>query len=244
VELDTADFSGDKLKLVRIFTNDAENPAAAVTLKGSIEAKVLVEPNRIFFGEIVRAEAGQWEQRLATIRTQPGSGVQIEGIESLSPSVEAKIIEKKADSIQIGVRLSAGVPFGELRERIIVHLRDAKGAYSINVPVYAVVKGTLKLSPATVSFGIIEGKEKIERSVKLDNLGTKMLSIPSIVSSDPALEVQVKEIEPGKKFVLKLNVDPAKVKKDLRATVQVKSQMSGEPDIVLNVFGILAPKAE
>jgi hypothetical protein len=39
-------------------------------------------------------------------------------------------------------------------------------------------------------------------------------------------------------------VDPAKVKKDLRATVQVKSQMSGEPDIVLNVFGILAPKAE
>jgi hypothetical protein len=241
VELDTADFSGEKLKMVRIFTNDGENPAAAVSLKGKIDAKVQVEPSRIFFGDLVRADAGSWETRQAQVRVGSGTGVKIDGIQSVSNLVEAKVLEKKDDLLRLAVKLSPLAPLGELRERIIINLTDARGPYSINLPIYAVVKGALKLSPATISFGIIEGEALLERSVKLDNLGLKAIETPSLVSSDPALQVELKTVEAGRKYVLRLRLNPKLVKKDLRASVSVNSNLADEPGLVLNVFGIRAP---
>ena len=49
VEFDTTGFSGDKLKSVRVYTNDMDNPTAMLTVKGTVESEVQVEPKRVDF---------------------------------------------------------------------------------------------------------------------------------------------------------------------------------------------------
>lgn len=243
VELDTADFSGEKVKLVRLFTNDPENPSSTVTLKGVIEPNVSIEPMRAYFGELSRGARQGWEAKEILIKPRADAGISIDEVKSLSEFVSVDVLRKQADSWRVRVSLNNAAPLGELRERLIVNLHDARGAFSLNIPVFAVVRGSLKLSPPTLSVGVIDGSAPIERFIKLDNASVEAVKITSIVSNHEAVKADVRTVEAGKRFVLHVVVDPSKVSRDLRATVTISSSLASEPPLVLNVFGVLPPKA-
>ena len=129
---------------------------------------------------------------------------------------------------------------GEFRDRLIISLGGGR-AKSVNIPIYASVVGEVSLIPPTVALGLIEGKEPIERSVRLDNAGKALLEVGAIKSDNPAVTASVTEIVKGKRYVIKVRVDPLKlpVDKDLKGMVTVAT---GSDTLTLSVYGTFPPR--
>ncbi|MBN8550754.1 MAG: DUF1573 domain-containing protein [Deltaproteobacteria bacterium] len=241
VDLDTSDFSGEKLKLVRVFTNDMEDPSVGITIKGNIEPNVVIEPARVTFNAVVRGSS-EPQSRRVNVSVKPDSGLQIAEVKSFSKLVSVKMLEQSAQKASFDVILDTTAPVGEVRERLVINFKGSK-EMSLNVPVFANIEGTLRLSPATISFGVIEGTDAMERSVKFENLGSAPISIKKVSSNDPALTADYSVIKEGQNYVVRVKLDPTKVSKDLRALVTVTTDSKTEPPLSLNVYGILPPKS-
>jgi hypothetical protein len=137
--------------------------------------------------------------------------------------------------------LSPKTPLGELRERVIVNITGDKQK-TINIPVLAVIRGDVEFSPPGVSFGLAEGRELIERSVKLTSRAKEPLEIKSIKSDSPAVKAVIKPIQPGKNFVVTVSLDPTKLEKELRGTVELVTNNPEQPVLRLGVFAAKKPK--
>ena len=244
VEVDTAGFSGDKQKTVRIFTNDPENPYSTLTLKGAIEPEVSIEPQRLAFPEMVRGELKEPPVLDFIVKIRPGSKAEIKDITTFSKFLTIKDHKDQAGGDKqrkVQVTLNPQVPNGEFRDRVIVNLTGANVA-AMNVPVIASIRGKVQLKPSTLSFGVVEGEQGLTKKVRLENLGSEPLNIKRISSDNAAVTAQFNVAKPGKIFDIQVNVDPQKVTKDLRASLTIETDSATDGSLTLAVYGILPPK--
>lgn len=241
VTFDTSGFLGDKTKTVLIASNDSESPEKVFTLKGRVVTGFSVEPSRVDFGEISPSLPLSARQREITFSVAEGTELKITKISSLSNYLVASPVVTQENKAVVKVEILPTVPKGEFRDRIIFELDGGKRA-AVNVPVNASVKGDLRLSPATLSFGVVEGTQPLERRVQFENKGTKPVAIKDISTSDSALSASMIQVQPGRQGVLVVKVDPRRVTGDLKATVDVQTDHPSETLLSLNVFGVQPPK--
>ena len=104
------------------------------------------------------------------------------------------------------------------------------------------MKGDIRLSPETISFGVVDGASSLERRVQFENKGAKSVTIESITTSDSAISASLIQVQPGRQGVLVVRVDPKRVSGDIKATVDLKTNHPSESVVSLNVFGVLPPK--
>ena len=241
VTFDTSGFLGDKTKTVLIASNDSESPEKVFTLKGRVVTGFSVEPSRVDFGEISPSLPLSARQREITFSVAEGTELKITKISSLSNYLVASPVVTQENKAVVKVEILPTVPKGEFRDRIIFELDGGKRA-AVNVPVNASVKGDLSLSPGTLSFGVVEGTQPLERRVQFENKGTKPVAIKDISTSDSALSASMIQVQPGRQGVLVVKVDPRRVTGDLKATVDVQTDHPSETLLSLNVFGVQPPK--
>ena len=242
VTFDTTGFaSGTKSKSIRLYTNDPDRSSSILRLSGKVESDITVLPKRVDLGEVVRGESAETE---VAISVRKDSKSEISNIKTFSKLLEVSPLKEVKGSKVFTVRLKDDAPIGELRERVIIGLKGAK-RQSINVPVYARVVGTVKVKPSTLSFGIIEGSQPLKRSVKVENLGSDPISIAGVRTDNAAVSTQLKTIKKGKIYVLHVEVNPASIKNDLRASVEINLANSSEKlaPLTVSVFGITPPKS-
>ena len=241
VTFDTTGFNGSKTKSVRVYTNDIDKPILMLSLKGAIEPDVIVEPKRVFFGEVIKGLNPGGVQREVSIKVKEGSDIKLGNIKVYSKNIEVKELSSSKTQKKLLVTLNSDVPVGELRERAIISLSGARRK-AVNVPIFASIKGNLRVDPRTLSFGILEGDKSMERSVRLENLGPEKINVTGIKSSDKNVAVEYTELKEGKLYQIKVSVDPKAVKKDLRASVKVSTNSKEDETVSFNVYGILPPK--
>jgi len=237
VEFDTQGFSGKKLKTVKLHTNDFEEPSVMLTLSGHIEQDVEIVPTRLFFGEVRRGESKS-EEVSVIVREQ--AGFSVGDIKSHSPFFHINFKEQSPKRQRFTVSIDPQARIGEIRSRVVVTL-DSKSQRSINIPVFASVKGNIELTPSSVSLGVLQGGEVLRRSVKLENFGSQPLKIKGVSSNDETVKVVLKTIKEGSAYVIEVSVDPREVKKNLRALVTVLTDSAEQQELGLNVYGVLPP---
>ncbi len=240
VEFDTTGFSGNKVKLVRMLTNDPHSPTVNFTIKGRVEDEIDLEPKRISFDPIVRGSGTETEAKEVIVRIKSGSSRTIDAVKSFSKSVIIKEIKGGDKERTLAVSLLSDLPVGEFRDRLVISLKGGS-AKTVNIPIYASVVGEVSLIPSSLSFGLLEGKEPLERSVRLDNAGKTPLEVGAIKSDTPAVTASLTEIQKGKRYVIKVRVDPLKLPadKDLKGMVTVAT---GSDTLTLSVYGAFPPR--
>lgn len=242
VEFDTTGFSGDKVKIVRVYTNDPDNLSSVVTLKGRVEPDVLVEPVKVNFGKVVSSSLSDGKTKEITVQAREGSEVKLGDVHSRSKHLEMTLLESTPQKKRFKLKVLPDVPIGQLRDRVVVTVSGSKQK-SVHIPVFANVTGPVDINPSAVSFGVLEGASTISRSVRLENRGQSPLKILSLKSQHPAITIDKKTITPGRVYVLKVSVDPSKVVRDLRSSFEIETDEpeDAEPYRV-SVYGILPPK--
>lgn len=241
VEFDTTGFSGSKTKSVSIMTNSRERPEAVVRLTGAIVRDVHVSPERLDFGDITPASSLASRTKEFTVERSSDSISGEVSARSFSKFLDIKRIRGEGNQTAFSVVLAEGAPKGEIRDRVIVELA-AGGERVVNVPVTASIQGDLRLIPAIVSFGIVSGEAPLERRVRFENNSQSKVSIRGVSSSDPAVSASVIEVEPGKKGVLVVTLDPTKARGDLKATIDLDTDHPQEERLSLSVYAVQPPR--
>ena len=241
VTFDTSGFFGPKKKTVSVLTNDPENPERVFTLTGHVATGLTTTPTKIEFGEVFPTSAKGARVQEVSLEVEDGSSLEVSRAGSLSKYLKLSPVVKQGRRATVQVELLPNAPKGDLRDRIVFEFVDDRRA-PVNVPVIASVKGDLRVSPATISFGVVEGREVLERRVRFENKSAQSVSVRSIKSSDPAVSASLVEVQPGKQGVVIVKVDPTRVRGDLKATVELNTTHPVENQIVLNVYGVQPPK--
>ncbi|MCB0310374.1 MAG: DUF1573 domain-containing protein, partial [Bdellovibrionales bacterium] len=198
----------------------------------------VIEPKNVFLPDVT--QGSEEAQQKVTVEVRKGAKDKISAISTYSKKIQIKEIEKSDRKAVFVVSVSPETPVGELRDRVVISLTGGSRT-SINLPVFASVLGPLRFVPSSLSFGLIEGTEMIKRSVKLENRGKEPVEIKKVTTSNPAVQAEFKPIKAGKLYVIDIMVDPAQVKDDLRATVEVITDTGQEKPLSLSVYGILPP---
>lgn len=234
VEFNTSGFSGEKLKTVRIYSNDLDEAVSVVSLKGNIETGVTISPNTLNFGKVF---LGSDKMPELDVKVSTREGISISEVKTFSKLLVVNT-EKTSDGVVAKVSIAPDVPIGEFRDRILVGLEGASNS-SLAVPVFASVKGDLDLEPESVSFGVVEGGDRIERSVRIKAVEKELqLEVLGVKSSNEAVSVESKEVKKGQEFVIHLSLDPSKLSEDLRASIEIKTNSKVQPTVSFNVYGL------
>lgn len=235
VSFDTKGFFGEKLKTVRVYTNDSDTPMTVLSLKGVIKPDIEIIPPRILFEDVVKGEPSPVQE--LQLRVRKGAGAEIGKVQTYSKYIALTPLEETAGEKRFSVSVLPDAPAGELRERIVVGISGGKVS-SMNVPVFAIIKGKLRLKPSRLSFGIIEGST-LKRTVKLVNRGKAPVKIIDISSKNEAVKTSVKEEKPGHVFSIEVSIDPTLVEDDVSESIVITTDSEEEPALTLNIYGIL-----
>jgi hypothetical protein len=241
VAFNTAGFYGSKTKSVSILTNARENPEAVLKLKGVIVRGVTVTPERIELGDVSPGASEAVRTKEFVVEVSQDSGREISSVRTTSKFLSVSPLGGDASSKRFAVRMLPGAPRGEFRDRVVIEFKNQDHS-AVNVPVVASVLGDIRVNPSSISFGIIDGKQPIERRVRFENASDIGVSIVDIVSGHPAVTASVVNVEAGKRGVIVVTVDPTKVTGDLKSTIEIKTTHPEESVIALGVFGVQAPK--
>ena len=240
VTFDSKGMSGDQEKLIRVYSNDPENPISTVKLTGNVYLEVNAQPANVVFNDITR---GQSEPLNKEVRIQANekSNVTIGDIKSFSKYIRIENVQGGEKQKKFNVVLDPNLPLGDFRERIVVNLSGYSRA-NLNMPVYANVKGQLQVTPTAISFGIISGNEKIIRKVIVENKSDKNYILKSVESNSDAISTKIEEQKPGKVYAVIVSLDPKKINTDLRAELDFKAETLLDEKIIINAYGVLPPK--
>ena len=241
VEFDTAGFSGVKTKLVQVLTNSVDKSELTLMLTGTIVRGVGLTPERLDFGEIHASSSRATRTKEFTLEIKEGAEFGVKGAKSYSPYISVRQVAADPKKYSYVVELLPGAPKGELRDRVVVDFDGGKQS-SVNIPISASILADLRLAPSTVSFGIVSGTSVIERRVRFENSSNEKVSVVDIESSDPAVSASLIEVEAGKKGVLVVRLDPARMNGDLKAKLELRTSHPVDSVVSLSVYGMQPPR--
>lgn len=237
---DTTGFQGQKVKTVRLNTNDPRQSSAVFTIQGVVTADIEVNPPRLYFGKVRRGE----QKRLVAKISVADPKIAVQRVSSRSDFVTVETPASSSNQSEFTVVLKDNAPIGILRGRVVV-TTSSKTMPVLSVPVFARVVGDLTLVPNDVSLGLLEAplKHAIEQTVELHNDGPNQVAIVSITSDTPELSAEV--IPSGDKNVQQIKIH---LKEGFEGTLKGELKIvtnhpnAEEQTLILPVYGIVAKK--
>lgn len=241
VVFDSTGFLGKKNKVVTIVSNSSDSSEAVIKLTGAVVSGVALSPERLDFGEISPAASLATRTREFSVEATDEDARLQATATSLSKFISVRRVRAEPRRITFSVVLNEGAPKGDLRDRLVVEF-DGGGRNAVNVPITASILSDLRITPATVSFGLISGTQPVERRLRFENNSGRPVEIEGVVSSDPAVSASVIDLNSGRNGVIVVTLDPRKVRGDLRANVEFKTSHPSEPVVSLSVYGVQPPR--
>jgi hypothetical protein len=240
ITFDTSGFQGNKIKTVRINSNDPIRPTVVATVQGEIKKDIEVEPHRIYFGKVRKGES----KKVDVVIKVRGANAQISDVSTKSENLSIEQQDDNDRKKRFAVRLSEKLPVGIFRDWVVIKTTSAKTPV-INLPVFARVEGDLTVVPSDISFGLREGPllEDIFEVVELVNYGDKPISILKIETDDKAITASVEPNPKRKGFIIRVGLKKGTVG-TFKGTVEIQTNHEDVDQRIIKVpvYGIVSEK--
>lgn len=246
VSFDSAGFWGNKVKSVRVYSNDPRRPSYVLTVQGVVVREVEVNPSRIYFGSIRR---GTGSERPFSVSTS-NPDLKILAVESKSEylNVEMPSVADEGGIYHGTVALTSKVPVGMFRHRIVVKTTSTEYPV-LTIPVFARIEGDLVVEPQDISFGLVnisqEPAEGFQAEAKVVNRSLEPVHVLSAESSSSNLSVSVRTLREGREYLVEIAVKPD-FRGSLKEQVVVKTDHPepSQKEVVIPVYGIVAESGD
>ena len=240
VAFDSTGYSGTQRKGIRIFSGDRNAPFVTAFLKGEVKPEVSVAPARVVFDQLQPDDQGRRSQEVELTLSQAKSGaLEFGSIVSSSPKITAEALSQTGQVLRIRVAVGQVPAIGEYRERIVVGLKGGIRR-SVNIPVVLRAEGHLRVRPQVVSFGLIEGEQPLVREVVVTNLESEPSQLTIENLNEPGISAELGEVEPGKKFKVRITVAPSEIGRVLKSNLVLNVEGKQRPKTTIQLFGLRA----
>jgi hypothetical protein len=246
VTLNTAGFQGDKVKTVRIYTNDPATPTSVLTLEGTVQEELEVSPLRVSFGDINQSEESVREV-LVSVPKESSTKILEASSRSEGVTVEqSDYSENNRTGVRVKVKLGKEVPAGIFRGRIVVRTTDPSRPL-VNIPVFARVLGDIALTPSDVSFGLLEAPlpKAQARTVTISSRSNTRFEITGVSVSGGPVSYTVAGPDQNQAYQLTVSLG-ANANGLVKETLTVRTNHPNPlyEELTLPVYGIVRKKGE
>ncbi|MCB0323316.1 MAG: DUF1573 domain-containing protein [Bdellovibrionales bacterium] len=238
----TTGFRGYKVKTVRLYSNDPQQTSAVLTLQGTVQPDVEVDPPRIHFGNVQR---GSTPSISAAALTAVDSPIVVKSVRTRASEVGLQVEDVTAGDKKgkkFVVTLKDNLPLGIYRSRVVVETTSERNPV-VNVPIFAFVEGDWQLEPSNVSIGLVNGplEKPVDREVVLTYRGSGTPAVVSARSDNPSVIADVSELEEAGKYAIRVRIkEKAEGVVRARVTIITEHPDPEQRELTLPVYAIIS----
>lgn len=241
---DTTGFDGFKEKTITVKTNDPQKAEKVLTVKGYVEGTLVINPPRIMYGEMPSTMLGNRSMRPVQISLKKLTDLRITALRASSDALRIENVRISNGSAAFDVGIDARVTPGALNERVFIETqRDSGEKNTFVLPVVAVVKPAITVTPRVLSFGLVEPKgAPLEESIRLQSeTGEPFRLLRIAVEDGSPLSYRVQSSPDGLSYELAVRLDPKHLKRELREKILVKTSLDTQAEIQVDVYATMPP---
>ena len=202
----TKGFHGNVKKSLTVESNDPENELVRLTIGGTVNPEVTVEPRYVNWETL---EPGNPPRPVELrIRFIEGRGLRLEKIQSESPSVVLTKQSEEENGAIYSVALAQSLPQGTVIGRITIQTNSEK-VPEIHVPFHGFVQGNVKLIPSLLSVGRIAPGQEETRNLSLTKTGGPDFSVRKVEATTDEIRTELVEERKGSRYRIKVFYKPA-----------------------------------
>lgn len=240
--LDTTNLNGPNSKTLTVFTNDSDNPAITLTIKGEVRPFIAAIPGYARFITVRNEAEGMVAQ---TLWSQDGNDFDVIGVDTPEPFITATFRPAKDDEKseqgkgrqwRVEIKLAADAPVGALRGYVTVKTNHPKQS-AVKLPISGFVRPLLAVTPPVADFQEVEITAPLRTSMTVRNFASEEIHLTSVESSLPAVKAEIVPLEDGRRYQLKLEVSPEMAKGPFTGRLMIKTDSPKEPQLEVEVKG-------
>jgi len=224
-------YRGRQRKSIYVSSNDPKNPNIRLQLISTVLTVAHLSPRSVNFREVTRGEKAT--QVVQVIPDVPS--LKITGVSAEPDLFQARTISQPGGEDKrpgkIEVTLSSRAAAGRHSGRLIIKT-DHPRAPQLTARLYGRVTGLLQYSPRMLLFTRPEESKKIQITYR----GKDELQVSSLKSTLPQISVELKPVNPPRKYVINLLLKPDKIAGKQRGSIIMTTNLEGEETIRIPVM--------
>ena len=205
VTFNTGARQGKNEKTITVTTNDPLQQTVTLKIAADIEVLLAVSPPQLVFGQIKKGETAT---RYAALTGNDKNSIKILNVKSSHASIRVAADQKGFDNSpdkQIKVTVLPAMKPGRFHERVTIETDHPK-ITSLILMVAGEVFGNFTVSPQTLSFGVMQPGQKIERLVNVKATGAQTVKVLKAETGDPAVAAAIEKVAEGREYTIRVSV--------------------------------------
>jgi hypothetical protein len=241
--IDTANLEGALAKGVTVISNDPAQPRLVLTLKLEVLAYVHVTPS---FARLLQVQSMPPAATAVHLWTVDGPPLELGAIETGADWIVARARraepgerreEGPAEQWRVEVSLAPEAPLGPLTQSVVVATNHPRQP-EVQIPLSGFVRPVLSTQPTAADFGTLgRGADPKQFVLKLFNFGAEPVQVSSAATDLAFVGVTVEPDEPGRRYRLRLALDPAAPKGKFEGTLRIATTSSILPHLEVPIRG-------
>jgi hypothetical protein len=199
IQFNSGGFGGNVGKTITVTCNDPNQPAVTLQIKGNIWKAIDVTPPYAMFNLHTEAPSDTKPVRIVSNEETP---LTLSAPESSNPAFVAELTTNQpGKEFQLMVKTVPPLAAGTVQGQITLKTSSTNMPV-INVTAYAIVQPALTVAPAQITLQAIQLGNPTPATVSIRYIGTNVLALSEAAVNAKGVEVDLKEVQPGRDFTL------------------------------------------
>jgi hypothetical protein len=234
VQFNSANFNGQVYKTVSVTSSDRQRPTTVLQLKGTVWKSIELIPQYTVMNVSPDASGASATVRIVNHQEEP---LMISAPESSNPSFGVTLVTNQpGKEYQLTIASVKELNSGNVQGKVTLKTSAAKTP-TLDVPFWVNVQPVISVIPQRISLPQAPLRAKAPATITIQNNSTNTLTLSEAAVNAPGVEVQLKEVQPGRIYTAMLTF-PEGFEAPAGAPVMLsmKSSQPRMPEIRVPVF--------
>ncbi len=206
IQFNSANFSGQVGKSITVTCNDAAQPTVMLQLKANIWKPIDVAPQFAMLNVTPESPSNETVVRIVNNLEEP---LTLSPPQVGNPAFAAELVTNQpGKEFQLKIRTLPPLPAGNVQGPITVKTSSTNMPV-ISITAWANVQQTVMVTPSQITLPATPTQNPLPYTLSIRNNGTNTISLSDPLVTVQGVDVQLKEIMPGRVFTAILTFPPA-----------------------------------
>ncbi len=239
IQFNSSHFNGQVFKTISVTSNEKQKPVTVLQLKGAIWKPIELLPQNTVINLTPDASQASASVRIINHLDAP---LTVSSPECSNPSFSiALITNQPGKEFQVTIASVGELNTGNVQGKVTLKTSSSKTP-TLEVPFWVIVQPVISIMPPRITLPQGPLKAKAPTTVTIQNNSTNALILNDPAVNIPGVEVQIKEVQPGRIFQALLTFpDGLELPSGQPITLTLKSSQPRMPEIRVPISQVPRP---